>query len=64
MKGRREKQIFSGAGYQWEGGGHKERVNEGEYGRCIFISIDENRMKPAEIVLRRGRREEQEQWRG
>jgi hypothetical protein len=28
MKGRRVKQVFSRDGYQWEGGGHKERVNE------------------------------------
>jgi hypothetical protein len=34
MKGRR-KQIFSRDGCQWEGGVHKERGNEGEYG-CIF----------------------------
>jgi hypothetical protein len=38
MKGRREKQIFSGAGYQWEGGGHKERVNESENGEYILYS--------------------------
>jgi hypothetical protein len=30
--------VFSGRGrYPWEGGdGHKERVNEGEYGGCIL----------------------------
>jgi hypothetical protein len=32
MKDRRVKQDFSGNGYQWERGGHKERVNEGRYG--------------------------------
>jgi hypothetical protein len=33
-------------------GGHKERVNKGEYGGCILYSYYENRrMKPAEIVL-------------
>jgi hypothetical protein len=37
------------------GGGHKERGNEGAYGRCIFVSIYENRrMKPVEIILSRG----------
>jgi hypothetical protein len=29
--------------------------NEGAYGRCIFVSIYENRrMKPVEIILSRG----------
>jgi hypothetical protein len=31
-------------GYQWEGGGHKERGNEGEYGGCIlylYMQIEE-----------------------
>jgi hypothetical protein len=32
MKDRRVKQVFSRGRYLWEGGGHKERVNEGEYG--------------------------------
>jgi hypothetical protein len=41
MKDRRIKQVFSKGGYQWEGW-HKERVNEGEYGRCIFVFIYEN----------------------
>jgi hypothetical protein len=36
MKGRRVKQVFSGGGYQEEWGGHKERVNEGEYSGCIL----------------------------
>jgi hypothetical protein len=38
MKDRRVKQVFSGGGYQWEGGRHKKRVNEGEYGGCILYS--------------------------
>jgi hypothetical protein len=29
---------FSRGRYQWEVGGHKERVNEGEYGGCILYS--------------------------
>jgi hypothetical protein len=37
-----------------EGGGHKERVNEGEYGGCVCIHGGRRRMKPVEIVLRRG----------
>jgi hypothetical protein len=32
MKGRREKYVFSGSGYQGDIGGHKERGHEGEYG--------------------------------
>jgi hypothetical protein len=28
-KGKREKQVFSRGGYQWEVGGHKEIRNEG-----------------------------------
>jgi hypothetical protein len=45
---------FPGGGYQWEVDGHKERGNEGEYGRCVLLSMYENRrMKPVKIVLRR-----------
>jgi hypothetical protein len=48
------KQFFSRGGNQWEGEGHKERVNEGE---MYFVFISENRrIKPVRIVLRRGRR--------
>jgi hypothetical protein len=36
MKGRREKEIFSGVRNHWEVGGHKERGNEGVYGRCAL----------------------------
>jgi hypothetical protein len=28
MKDRKVKQVLSRGGYQWEGGGHKERVKE------------------------------------
>jgi hypothetical protein len=38
MKDRKIKQVLSGCGYQWEGGGDKERVKEGEYGECILYS--------------------------
>jgi hypothetical protein len=31
-EGQEGKQFFSGGGYLWEGGRHKRRVNEGEYG--------------------------------
>jgi hypothetical protein len=69
MKGRRLP-VFSGSGYQWEGwapvggGGHKERIGEGEYDTCILSSYENRRMKPVEIVLRRGREEEEKPWRG
>jgi hypothetical protein len=32
------KQILSGGWYQWEGGGHKERVEEDEYGENTMYS--------------------------
>jgi hypothetical protein len=38
MKSRKIKQVLSRGGYQWKGGGHKERVNEGEDGECILYS--------------------------
>jgi hypothetical protein len=38
MRDKRAKQVFCRSEYQWESGSHKERVNEGEYGRCIFYS--------------------------
>jgi hypothetical protein len=38
MKGRKEKQVLSQGWHQWERGGHKERVKEGEYGRSIMYS--------------------------
>jgi hypothetical protein len=38
MKDRRVKHFFSRGRYQWEENGHKERVNEGGYGRCILYS--------------------------
>jgi hypothetical protein len=38
MKGRRVKQVFSGRGLLVGEGGHEERVNEGESGRCILYS--------------------------
>jgi hypothetical protein len=38
MRGRRVKQVFSGVGYQWEVGGHMERVSESEYGGSIWYS--------------------------
>jgi hypothetical protein len=37
-KDRRAKQVVCRGGSYWEGGGPKERVNESEYGRCIFYS--------------------------
>jgi hypothetical protein len=41
MKERKVKQVFSGGEYQWEGGGHKETVKEGEYGGYILYSCVE-----------------------
>jgi hypothetical protein len=38
IKGRKVKQVFSGGGYQWEVGRHKEREKKGEYGGCILYS--------------------------
>jgi hypothetical protein len=38
MKDRRVKQFFSRDKYQWERRGHKERENEGVYGRIILYS--------------------------
>jgi hypothetical protein len=35
MKDRKVKQVLLGV-YQWEWGRHKERVKEGQYGRCIL----------------------------
>jgi hypothetical protein len=36
-------------------GGHDKRVSEGVYGGMCFVSIYKNRrLKPTEIVLRRG----------
>jgi hypothetical protein len=32
MKDGKVKQVLSGDWYQWEGGGHTERVKEGKYG--------------------------------
>jgi hypothetical protein len=37
------------------GGGHKQRENEGEYCGCILYSYENRRVKPIEIVLRRGK---------
>jgi hypothetical protein len=61
-KGRREKQVFSAAGYQWEGG-HKERVSKGEHTGYIvysFMKIEGNLQK---LFQERGG-EEQEHWTG
>jgi hypothetical protein len=45
-KDKRIKQVFKG--------GHKERVNENEYGWMYFLFICENRFHIVEIVVRRG----------
>jgi hypothetical protein len=34
MKDKKVEQVFSW--YQWEGGGHKEKVKDGKYGGCIL----------------------------
>jgi hypothetical protein len=33
MKDEKIKQVLLGGEYQWEEGGHKKKVKEGEYGR-------------------------------
>jgi hypothetical protein len=38
MEDKRVKQFFSESGYQWKEGGHKEKMNEDEYGECIVYS--------------------------
>jgi chitinase len=38
MEDRKVKQVLFGGWHQWEEGGHKERVKEGEYGRNIMYS--------------------------
>jgi hypothetical protein len=38
VKERKVKQVLFESWYQWEGGAHKERVKEGEYGENIMYS--------------------------
>jgi hypothetical protein len=38
MEDRKVKQVLSCGQYQWEGGGYKERVKEGEYVENIIYS--------------------------
>jgi hypothetical protein len=38
MENRKIKQFLSGSWHQWEGGGYRERVEEGEYGRNTMYS--------------------------
>jgi hypothetical protein len=38
MKDRKVKQVLFGGWYQWEGGGYKGRVKEGECGGNIMYS--------------------------
>jgi hypothetical protein len=36
----KDRKSFPGVGNHWEGGSHKERVNEGEYdGYILYLSI-------------------------
>jgi hypothetical protein len=46
--------------YQWEGGEHKERVNQSDCGGCILYSYENRIMKSVEIVLRVWEGKEQE----
>jgi hypothetical protein len=41
MREKKENKSFLVGRYQWEGGRHKVRVNEYEYGRCILYSYME-----------------------
>jgi hypothetical protein len=45
------------------GGGHKERVKEGNYGGNVSIFMYENRTKKSVKVLRRGRGDKGERGR-
>jgi hypothetical protein len=36
MKDRKVKQVLSRSRYQWEGGGYKERVKEGEFASILY----------------------------
>jgi hypothetical protein len=38
MKNRKVRQVISRDGYQWEWGGHKEKVKEFKYVGCILYS--------------------------
>jgi hypothetical protein len=38
MKDRKVKQVLSGYGNQWERGGHKKKVKDGDYGEYTFHS--------------------------
>jgi hypothetical protein len=38
MKGRKVKQVLSRGWYQWERGGHEERVKKGKYGGNTMYS--------------------------
>jgi hypothetical protein len=38
MKDGKVRQVFSRSGYQWDGGRHKVKMNEGEYGGCVLYS--------------------------
>jgi hypothetical protein len=39
-------------------------VKEGEYGGSTMYSCENGTMRPVEIVLRRGREDKEESWRG
>jgi hypothetical protein len=39
MKDRKVKLVLSGGWYQWERGGYKERVQEGEYGGILCTHV-------------------------
>jgi hypothetical protein len=52
MRDIKVKQVFFECGYQWDCGGLKERVKEGEDGGYILYSYMKNRiMKTIETVL-------------
>jgi hypothetical protein len=51
MGNRKAKQVLSGGWYQWEWGGHKERVQD-EYGGNIMYSwIQMEKIRPVETIL-------------
>jgi hypothetical protein len=53
MKNRKVKQVLSVGWFQWEGGGHKERVTEDEYSENIMYScmkMENGLIRPVETI--------------
>jgi hypothetical protein len=50
MENRKVKQVLSGGLVPVGGGGHKERVSEGEYTGNIMHSCENGKMRPVETI--------------